>query len=253
MSEYGIHSYSVNQALVSGTQENLAILQGGGGLNLAAWSGNAVDFSSLNPTNNVDCVYNADAFMSPFWYCSVPGGGTYYNRFWLTQESVTMPGYAALCSIGIVGVGVGSKRTKTQNHGLTQSSKRGGNVLDTQVKNLKLKLQLLINANTGQVNGVAGSAIQGWVWSTTVDLSAIDFEGPNIWICITPMMGMYMYAASTIYMYANTIFNIHPTTKVLSIGDYLKIQSSAVITPIYPARNVNYEISIFGESQGDSV
>lgn len=253
MSEYGITSFKTNQSVVSSTHDNLAILQGGGGLNLAHWSGNAVDFSSLNPTNNVDCVYNADAFMSPFWYCSVPGGGTYYNRFWLDQESPTMPGYAALCSIGIVGVGVGNKRTKTQNHGLTQSNRKGGNVLDTQVKNLKLKLQLLINANTAAITGTAGSAIEGWIWYSNIDLSAIDFEGPNIWMCITPMMGMYMYAASTIYLYANTIFRIVPSTKILTIGDYIKIQSSAMITPIYPARNVNYEVSIFGESQGDSV
>ena len=94
--------------------------------------------------------------------------------------------------------------------------------------------------------------IEGWVWNTQVDLSGIDFEGPNIWISVSPMMGMYMYAASTIYLYANTIYMIHPTTKILTIGDYLRIQSSAMITPVYPARQANYEISIFGESQGDN-
>ncbi len=208
-------------------------------------TGLVIDYSTVNNTVNVDAVYNFTTFASPLHRGFNNGESTVFNKFWGTLAGPPGPGGVPFFAIGLVGIGVGNEQAP-DDYGIIDNSGQSLSILNNKARMLTVQKHVLITVSNGIISGIADTLIHQWVWEVSVNISDIDVHGKNLWVSVTPILGINFFRASTVYLYAATVFMM--TASTFYIGDFLSIQSSAILVPEYPARSVTYDVMFLTEA-----
>jgi hypothetical protein len=156
-------------------------------------------------------VWNSDNWVSPYPKIAARGTINIYNRFIVDTNPLLLT--------NVLSVGVGNSIPQTDTYGIYTLDKKGTEILNSQNKMLRMVAQFANVVTAPNLGLGLGTGIrEGFRWSTTVDLTDLNWRSSNRWVSISPLICKVYFPAANGFLFISTIFYMDSDN--LYLGEY---------------------------------